>query len=282
MTCQKITLIRDIIHACVAPKAVPASQLQDDRHIKFHDRLDDILSGGIHRGQITEFVGKFSLWLLVDCIIEFFYLPGLPGSGKSQLCLQLAAANSLYGTTDGILYVDTEGAFSGKRLLEITMSHNVPPVKLQSVLEKVHVWRPQDIQQILDRMAEIETFIIKQQVGMLIIDSIGSITRRQFGQDKSIERGSALCSLSSHLKDVAHTLNIAVVITNHITSQSSSSGNTAPALGPSWSHWINNRIELSTDKQTKLLTISKSAELPQSVFPYTISTRGLQISTNII
>ena len=68
-------------------------------------------------------------------------------------------------------------------------------------------------------MAEIETFIIKQQVGMLIIDSIGSITRRQFGQDKSIERGSALCSLSSHLKDVAHTLNIAVVITNHIAEQ---------------------------------------------------------------
>lgn len=63
----------------------------------FHDELDIFLQGGITCGHITEFSGA-------------------PGLGKTQLCLQLALSNTLHGEVNtGVLYIDTEGAFSSSR-----------------------------------------------------------------------------------------------------------------------------------------------------------------------
>jgi RAD51-like protein 1 len=64
----------------------------------FNDRLDIFLGGGVKCGQITEFSGA-------------------PGLGKTQLCFQLAAANVFHGkvNSNGVLYIDSEGAFSALR-----------------------------------------------------------------------------------------------------------------------------------------------------------------------
>lgn len=70
--------------------------------IHFQDELDDILQGGIQCGQITEFSGA-------------------PGMGKSQLCHQLALSCTLEEKSNGVLYIDSEGAFSSSRYF------NLPP-----------------------------------------------------------------------------------------------------------------------------------------------------------
>ena len=44
---------------------------------------------------------------------------GSPGLGKTQLCLQLAISNSLMGKVNGVLYIDSEGAFSPTRFVSI-------------------------------------------------------------------------------------------------------------------------------------------------------------------
>lgn len=64
----------------------------------FNDRMDIFLGGGIKCGHITEFSGA-------------------PGLGKTQLSFQLSAANALYGkiSSNGVLYIDSEGAFSPSR-----------------------------------------------------------------------------------------------------------------------------------------------------------------------
>ena len=62
----------------------------------FCDKLDNFLQGGITCGHITEFSGA-------------------PGLGKTQLSLQLAISNTLHGKVNGVLYIDTEGAFSACR-----------------------------------------------------------------------------------------------------------------------------------------------------------------------
>lgn len=109
------------------------------------------------------------------------------------------------------------------------------------------------------------------------------MVRRDFGADKSIERGAQMCSLSSRLKQMAHAFNLAVVVTNHVTSKLETSkgefeeSSLVPALGPSWSHWVNSRLHLVISNNRRCLLVSKSPEIPELVVDYSISDRGVVI-----
>ena len=122
---------------------------------------------------------------------------------------------------------------------------------------------------------------------------MGSIVRRQFGGEKSIERGEIMCSLSSSFKRIAHSFNIAFVVTNHITTKmklisshesetaASGSGSTSiPALGASWSHWINSRLHLSVSRNTRYIHIAKSPELPEVSCKYHVTEKGVELDDN--
>lgn len=118
----------------------------------------------------------------------------------------------------------------------------------------------------------------------LISFIVGSLVRRDFGVEKSIERGDQMCSLSSRLKQLAHAYDLAVVVTNHVTAQvdhssseTSSTTSLIPALGPSWSHWINSRIHLTIHQNKRRLVISKSSEIPEVYVDYLITVKGLEI-----
>ena len=112
---------------------------------------------------------------------------------------------------------------------------------------------------------------------------MGSIVRRQFGGERSIERGAIMCSLSSSFKRIAHTFNIAVVVTNHVTakmnmeSASSNNNSSIPALGASWSHWINSRLHLSVSNNARRIHIAKSAELPELSCGYRVTDKGVEL-----
>lgn len=111
---------------------------------------------------------------------------------------------------------------------------------------------------------------------------MGSIVRRDFGAEKSVERGAKMCSLSSSLKRIAHDFNLAVVVTNHVTAKVESNAKkldcqSIPALGPSWSHWINSRLHLFIAENTRRLIVSKSPEIPELIVDYCISKGGLDI-----
>jgi len=118
---------------------------------------------------------------------------------------------------------------------------------------------------------------------------VGSIVRRQFGVERSIERGAIMCSLSSSFKRIAYTFNIAVVVTNHVTAKmnnenatTSSSNNNAsiPALGASWSHWINSRLHLSINNNARRIHIAKSPELPELSCAYRVTDKGVELDEN--
>lgn len=267
LTYQKLSLIVEAVNKFNAPIPVQASLMNQPSHVKFNDELDLFLQGGIKCGHITEFSGS-------------------PGLGKTQLCLQLAISNSLMGKVNGVLYIDSEGAFSPTRLLQIGINKFQLDNKadMEKCLNRIHVWRPENLNEISEKMSNIEVLIIKHGIGLLIIDSMGSIVRRQYGAEQSIERGTKLCSLSSSLKQLAHILNVAIVVTNHVTTKLNptpgNSGSIIPALGPSWSHWINSRLHLTVVDNKRRVVISKSPELPEIMFTYRITSKGIELDVD--
>lgn len=113
---------------------------------------------------------------------------------------------------------------------------------------------------------------------------MGSIVRRDFGAEKCVERGSLMCSLSARLKQIAHAFNLAIVVTNHVTAKSETSCQAAyegssliPALGLSWSHWINSRLHLVINQNRRRLIVSKSPEIPELIVDFSVSKRGVDI-----
>ncbi len=123
-------------------------------------------------------------------------------------------------------------------------------------------------------------------VFVFLFHLVGSIVRRDFGAEKSVERATQMCSLSSSLKRIAHTFNLAVVVTNHVTakmettSKDLNGGSTSiPALGPSWSHWINSRLHLFISQNARRLIVSKSPEIPEIIINYCINKGGIEIQS---
>lgn len=110
--------------------------------------------------------------------------------------------------------------------------------------------------------------------------------RRQYGADMCVERSEKMCSLSSSLKQIAHLFNLAVVVTNHVTAKGnlqihssaifSEQSHTIPALGPSWSHWINSRLHFFINNCTRCINVLKSPELPEVTIKYTVTDRGIE------
>ena len=76
--------------------------------------LDNLLGGGIETQAITELIGEF-------------------GTGKTQLCHQLAVNVQLPGDKGGLganaVYIDTEGTFRPERIIQITNYMKLDPAE---------------------------------------------------------------------------------------------------------------------------------------------------------
>lgn len=107
----------------------------------------------------------------------------------------------------------------------------------------------------------IEQDILKYNTTLIVVDSLASIVRKEFsGSDSSTlnDRGMFLSKISQRLKTIAEFLDVSVVLINQIaatTFKSSPSelcdpsneideSGVMPALGSSWTHYVNIRIIL--------------------------------------
>eukprot|EP00116_Pleurobrachia_bachei_P010034 sb/3470296/ len=75
--------------------------------ITYCSQLDQLLSGGVHPGKVLELLGE-------------------PGSGCTQLCLQIAVASTIPRAFGGrecqVLYIDCDGGCSPERLSHLAQS----------------------------------------------------------------------------------------------------------------------------------------------------------------
>lgn len=267
----------DSVSKSVAPNSSKVSDLLEKKQQWFLStqlaKLDQCLHGGLTSGTITE-------------------LTGPPGCGKTQFCMMLASLTimSLLSTDDldsCVIYIDTENAFTAKRLLEISSCHlgenQTSHLDVEEIASNVVVFYESTFQEMLTRLESLETIIIERNVKLIIVDSIASLARKEFGGHNLVtERNNMLMKEATLLKYFAERFNIPVLVTNQVTTSTSSELSKdsclIAALGNTWAHAVNTRLMIrhsNEDHSIRELLVAKSPLCPLSKFLYKIDASGI-------
>ena len=151
--------------------------------------LDELLSGGVETGAITEFFGE-------------------AGSGKTNVCLQLARNAALAGRKT--IYIDTEGV-SLERLAQMSGEH-YPRVRDSILFFEPYSLREQEA--IVEKTVRVATSA--PEVGLIVFDSATLHYRIALGAGDDVGGRRALGAQLHQLAGVARRRDIPVVITNQV------------------------------------------------------------------
>ena len=262
--------------------------------VTFCRSLDTLLGGGIPLQQVTE-------------------LAGMPGSGKTQLGMQVAVDAQIPLNMGGVqgetLYLDTEGSFSPERCYSMAQAlvshvqHSVarkrkpgPPgtssplpstFTPEAILQGIHVLRVHDETAQTATIYALPTLLEQYpNVRLIVIDSIAFHYRcaspNQNQNYNYMQRTKSLVGIASFLGELATTRNLAILIVNQMTTKinnSNGSSRLVPALGESWAHATTTRLLLqqeNNNNNTYTCRLIKSPNKAQGTATYTIANLGIR------
>ncbi|XP_005056584.1 PREDICTED: DNA repair protein RAD51 homolog 4 isoform X1 [Ficedula albicollis] len=218
--------------------------------------LDQLLDSGLYTGEVTE-------------------LMGAPGSGKTQVCLGIAASVSL-GLKQHVLFLDSTGGFTASRLYQILQAQTEDEEEQLEALQRIQVVRVFHIYEVLSALQELRDRLSQQVLSstgplkMVLLDSVSAVIYPLLGGRQS-EGLALMMQLSRELKTLAREFSLAVVVTNQVT-RDSSTGPLKPALGRSWSFVPSTRVLLeskegSWEKGTshRAASLAKSPRQPTGI-----------------
>jgi DNA repair protein RadA len=159
--------------------------------------LDDLLSGGLETGAITQFYGASN-------------------TGKTHLCHLLCV---VLPSTYQAIYIDTEGGFREQKVESIATARGLD---WTNILSNIQVLQPKDSKQqeshIKDACSVIKSSS-NSKVKLLIVDSMMFHYIGEYpGRSGLSKRAHSLNIYMHMLHNLAQTKNVAVVITNQSTS----------------------------------------------------------------
>lgn len=193
--------------------------------------LDKLLNGGVERGIISNFYGE-------------------SGSGKTNVCIQVAAEVTKNG--GNVAYIDTEAGFSPERFVQIAGEEE---------LENLFLKDATDFDEQKSAIESLDEF--KEDVELIIVDSMVSLYRLQVNGDNANEVNQELSRQLSELSKIARKHNIAVIVTNQVYTSFEKEelelvGRDVPR------YWSKCLVKLSKeDKNIRKAEISKHRSLPE-------------------
>ncbi|KAM9370418.1 DNA repair protein RAD51 homolog 4 [Phaethornis superciliosus] len=218
--------------------------------------LDQLLDSGLYTGEVTE-------------------LMGAPGSGKTQVCLGIAATVSL-SLKHRVLFLDSTGGLTASRLYQMLQARVEDEEEQLEALQRIQVVRVFDIYEMLSALQELRDCLSQQvmsSVGPLkivVIDSVSAVIYPLLGGKQS-EGLAIMMQLARELKSLAREFSLSVVVTNQVT-RDSSTGPLKPALGRSWSFVPSTRVLLESKEATwekattqRVASLAKSPRQPTGI-----------------
>ncbi|XP_052513995.1 DNA repair protein RAD51 homolog 4 isoform X1 [Budorcas taxicolor] len=241
--------------------------------------LDKLLDAGLYTGEVTEIVGA-------------------PGSGKTQVCLCVAASVA-HGLQQNVLYIDSNGGLTASRILQLLQARTPDEEEQAGALQRIQVVRAFDIFQMLGALQDLRG-AVSQQVSsssgtlkVVVVDSVAAVVAPLLGGQQR-EGLALMVQLARELKTLARDLSVAVLVrkwawpvmlafslvpglhqvgrcsfqvTNHMT-RDRDSGQLKPALGRSWSFVPSTRLLLDSTQGSgslgshRVACLTKSPRLP--------------------
>ncbi|EAT36631.1 AAEL011307-PA [Aedes aegypti] len=250
--------------------------------VTFCRDLDQAIGNGISVGMITELCGP-------------------PGSGKTQMCLQLCINTQIPVQLGGLgakaIYFDTNFGFHPCRLQEIASACVTHCQKLVQIHKKELATVTRDftvdslmngvyykhIQSCSELLEGIETLgsLLKSgdKIKLVVLDSVSFLIRNNI--ENSFERIEVDHVILTKLHVLAHQYKCAIVITNDVTTRiNGQDSKIVPALGDAHSHKINQRIVLGQSDEdpagVHIASVEKGLFRTRMAVKFQISQAGIR------
>ncbi|TKR77194.1 hypothetical protein L596_018210 [Steinernema carpocapsae] len=205
------------------------------------------------------------------CVYE---LVGEAAKGKSQLCFQICVNATKNRHRRRVLYVDTEGSFRTKRIVQIAKDRD-PQANEASILASIRLCRVMDAIELTSALGQAVALArADPEIGLVVLDSVAFPIRVEHECER---RKMLTIHVAQELMKFAIDLNCVVVVANQVTMEVNRGG-TLPALGSTWAHHITVRFYMAHNPKqgSKAIKIAKSPfDASWNVY-YNITNRGIE------
>lgn len=230
--------------------------------------IDNLLDGGLKPRAIYELCGQ-------------------PGTGKTQLCLQLSVTVQLSANKGGIggkcYFMDTEGTFSPGKVKVIAERFGLDP---EHALNNVYVIDVINTDHLLQIVTSDLVRAIEEDVKLVVVDSLMSRFRAEYsGRESLALRQSRLGYVLDWLIRIARLYEVIVVVTTPVMEVPVAFANVSerlrPVGGTTLAHATTHRFFLTVRSEKGVLrgtmTVLDSPTLPYGAMAsYVITDRGVE------
>jgi DNA repair protein RadA len=225
--------------------------------------LDALIGGGVETQSITEFYGEF-------------------GSGKSQICHQLAVNVQLPASRGGLegsaLYIDTENTFRTERIVAMARHLGLDPEPTTEKIIYAEAYTSDHQMLLLEKADKV---IKENNVRLIIVDSLTAHFRSEYlGRQLLPERQQKLNKHLHRLIRLARAFNAAAVVTNQVMAKPDdffSQSAVFPVGGHIVGHTSHTRILVRkvAGKRNRIARLVSSPYLPEGEAVFAITEDGI-------
>lgn len=215
-------------------------------------------------------------------IITTIYGPG--GSGKTNICLLAAVSQAKKGNK--VIYVDTEGGFSSDRVHQLLGDDKS---NFESVLSNIMILKPTSFEEQEEAFEQLLIFVKKQDIALIIIDSIAMLYRLELGDairtedtENIKEVNRKLANQLRVLTEISRKQNIPIIVTNQVYSQfirdetEQKEKQVSMVGGDLLKYWSKCIMEVQNYRGRRLLKLRKHRSLPEKELEFEIVNNGIR------
>jgi DNA repair protein RadA len=216
-----------------------------------------------------------------------YELCGQPGTGKTQLCLQLSVTVQLSANKRGLggkcYFMDAEGTFSLSRIRAVAERFGLDP---DYALSNIYVIDVMNTDHLLQVTTSDLVRAVEEGVKLVVVDSLMSRFRTEYsGRESLALRQSRLGYVLDWLIRIARLYEVIVVVTTPVMEVPmafvSTSERLRPVGGTTLAHATTHRLFLTTRSERGVLrgvmTVLDSPTLPYgTTASYVITERGVE------
>ncbi len=204
--------------------------------IPLNSIMDDILSGGVEAGVITQVYGP-------------------SGAGKTNFCI-ITTVNAVR-INKKVVFIDTEGSHSFDRLMQVA-GKDYDRVLKSLYFYEAHTFEEQEF--IIENLDSI----LDESFGLIVVDSAVALYRVIRNDDSIHDLNRRLSRQMAKLIELAGRYNLTVVITNQVYSSPGNSEN-EPVAGDILKYWSKAIVELKKKGKKREAVLRRHRSLPEDI-----------------